>query len=424
MKIEEALDQITTNHLAKDCFHFQIIELPQSSYHRIFRCQNLVAVLSMNKTGQKVQSLALWSLITKCKLWDLEIIQDYTESNPGSCILSEYGMVLIDVPSTKCKIIALDGKQSGVLPKLQWHSIVPLGMRILGCWAERHNPNDQEPCWLPENTNHFFGEYDQEGKSLNRYQLDHTRGRWTYTYACNENFWVRLSGSDKPDLASIIEVVDRVIGKMKTFELPFKSDEEKFSSACIVQNRLLYGKNAIRPWSKYHIKVKYEPTIYIFDLVKGTIIEEFPTGAEKGEPKNLVATQYYAAWLEYRGGSDDRVKYLDILNKTIKDGTTVSYCVDSPQVILNIVGTILSVTYAEGDWNTGWARWRRKIIDMTNGELKCDARYKRFPWGECSIANGNMLITDYFSNPSRIYIESFINEGISSKESNFRDKPQ
>ena len=302
LKIEEALDQITANHLARDCFHSETIELPQSSYHRTFRCQNLVAVLSMNKTGQKVQSLALWSLITKCKLWKLETIQDYTESNPGSCILSEYGMVLIDVPSTKCKIIVLDGKQSGVLPKLNWYSIVPLGMRILGCWAERHNPNDREPCWLPENTNHFFGEYDQEGKYLNRYQLDHTRGRWTHAYACDENFWVRLSGSDKTDLTSIIEVVDRVIGKMKTFELPLNPDEEKFSSACIVQNRLVYGKNAIRPWSEYNIKVNYEPKICIFDLVKGAIIEEFPTGAEKGEPQKLVATQHYAAWLEYRGG--------------------------------------------------------------------------------------------------------------------------
>ena len=94
---------------------------------------------------------------------------------------------------------------------------------------------------------------------------------------------------------------------------------------------------------------------------------------------------------------------------------------EAPNINLNIVGTILSVTYAEGSWNEGSAHWRRKVIDMTNGELKCNIKYKRFPWGECSIENGNMLIADFFSNHPRMYVESFIGEEISNKESNFRD---
>ncbi|MEM1282753.1 MAG: hypothetical protein AAGG81_04290 [Chlamydiota bacterium] len=410
---------MTSRNLASDCYYSETINLPQSSSHRTFRCRDLIAVLSMNKTGLKVESLALWSLTTRCKLWDMEIAPNYTGSIPGDCLLSEYGMVLINSKSMKDKIIVLDGKLTGVLPNLNWYSIVPIGNRILGCWAERHNPNDREPCWLPENSNYFFGEWDQKGKSLSRYLLDHTRGRWTYQYACNEGFWVRMSGSKEANLASIIEVVDRVTETMKTFELPLNQDEEKFTSACIVQNRLFYGKNAMRPWSKYAIKVHYEPTICICDLVKGTILGEFSTGADKGEPKYLVATQNYAAWLEYEG-SNDRVKYLDVLGKKVKDATFVPYCVGHSQVVLNIVGALLSVTYPHRSWGTGCARWRRKVIDMKTGELKCDVKYKRCPWGECSISNGNVVITDNFSGQSRIYIESFTSEGPSDNESSFR----
>ncbi|MEC7840521.1 MAG: hypothetical protein VX777_10830 [Chlamydiota bacterium] len=421
-RIVQAMELMTARNLASDSYYSETINLPQSSCHKIFRCRDLMAVLSMNKTGQKVYSLALWSLITRCKLWDIELDSNYIDSDPGECLLNEYGMVLINSKSMKGKIIVLDGKLRGVLPKLNWYSIVPIGNRILGCWAEGHNPNDGKPCWRPENSNHFFGEWDEKGKSLNRYLLDHTRGRSTHQYACNKGFWVRLSGSQEANLTSIIEVVDRVTGTMKTFELPLIPDQEQFSSACIVQNRLFYGKNAIRPWGEYNIKAAYEPTICIYDLVKGVILEEFPTGAEKGEPKYLVASQSYAAWLEYRGSNIDRVKYLNVLDKTVKDATVVPYCVDNFKVVLNIAGAILSVTYAEGYCNTGWAVWRRKVIDMSTGELKCDVGYKRYSWRECSNSNGTMLITDCFRNQSRIYMESFANGGLSGNESSFRGK--
>lgn len=415
LKIMEAIDQKMATNLVRDCFDFATIELSQSSHHYTFRCRDFVAVLSINKTGQKARRVALWSLCTRGKLWDVEITQNYEGSSIGSCIMSECGMILVDSPTMGCKIIVLDGKLSGELPKLNWYSILPMGQRILSCWAEHHNPDNQRAGRLPENSSHFFGEWDYEGKSLSRYQLDYIRGGWTHAYACNENFWVRLSGSNQADLGSLIEVFDRVIGTMKKFELPLNSEEEKFSSACIVQNRLFYGKNLIRPLGQYNMKVICEPTIYIYDLVRGAILEEFPTGDEAGEPIQLVANQYYAAWLVNRGSNNDCVQYLDILKKTIKKATSAPYCANCPKVVLDILGTVLSVTYAEGYWHTGSSRWRRQVIDMTNGELKCDVRYKRFPWGECSISNGNMLITDYFSTPSRMYVESFVGQGLSTQ---------
>jgi len=397
-KMQKALGQKTANHLINDSYHSEIIELPKNSYHRITRCQDLAAILSIDKSDRKIQRLALYSLITKSKLWELEVLQAHEADHLSNFILSAQGLVLVAVPSTKQTRIIWNGKQSGMLPETDWKWIMPIGMRILGCFAEKkHNI-----------TNHFYSEWDQEGNRLSSYKLDYTQGRWTHTCVCDENFWVRLSGSKQADLASIIEIVDRTLGKIRTFALPLNADEERFSSAHIVQNQLFYSKSSIRS------KEFYNPTVCIFDLLKGATVEEFPTGAEMGELKNLSATEDYAAWLEYRGNKDDRVRYLNVLNKTIQDVTNVPYCLDNPNVNLDITGTALSITYAGVSWNYGGARWHRKVIDMTNGQLKSEVNYKRLPAGLCSIVNGNLLITEQFSDAPQMHIESFFGEGAKS----------
>lgn len=413
-KVEGALDQITANHLAKDCFRRETLELAQSFYHRIFRCQDLVAVLSMEKTGQRVQRLALWSLITKCKLWDIEITQNYQDSHPGRCKLSKCGMVLIEVPSTNDRIIVFDGQQSGVLPPLTWYSLNPIGKRILGCWFEIHDPNN--PMWDSDNSDLFFGEWDQKGRLLYRYQLDYTKERrWYHTNVYDENFWVRLVVSQRTDLESIIEVFDRVLGEMKTFQLPLNQGivpVASVSRVCIFQNQFFFPKESESGNGKL--------TICIFDLIKGAIIDEFPIGEEAIKLGELVVTQHYAAWLEYREGGDNCVAYLDISNRTIKHATDVPFCLDNSRFVLNIVGTILSVIYAENNWDRGSPRWHRKVIDMTNGELKCDVRYQRYIGGDCSLENGTLLLTDILSNQPRMYTESFIGDGPTSETSTFR----
>lgn len=430
LKSPTATDQLTMDNMANDRCASETISLPLGSCHRIFRGGDFAAVLSKCSL---IRHIALWSLITKQKVWELEIPSNGDgELHPGSCLLNACGMAIVDTGcsfgSFKSKVIVLNGEHTGMLPAHHWRSIASVGMRILCSWAERHNPDDQEPCWLPENTNNYFGEWDHKGTLLSRYQLDFTRGRWNSLAACSEHYWVRLVGSKKADLPSIIEVVDRLGATMRTFELPLIPEEIRFSSACIVKNTLVYRKNVIRQHEEYGFDVWHDPTICIYDLVKGTMTGEFPTGTDMGTPKWLVANEHYAAWLEYQGGDKDEVKYLDFTNQTIKVATIVPHCICSNDTGgLNIHENILSVTYGEGSWlgMYGTSFWRRKVIDLTNGELKSSVRYQRMPWGECSVSNGIMLITDMFSSRgSALHIESFVGKDLSKGESSFRIAPK
>lgn len=415
-KIEQALDRKIAENIAKDRFSSITISLSNSCYHRTFRYRDFVAVLSMNKAVIKERRLALWSLVTKCKLWEVKINANYHEFNPGTCLLNKDGLILVDSDSADVKTIVFDGKITGFLPKLNWRSLVPIKNRIIGCWLERKCSDDGEPCWLPENSNAFFGVWNKHGDLQYRHLLDRTRSRWSHQYVSSKNFWVRLSGIEKTHLKPLIEVVDLASKTMKAFELPMIADEVKFSTAFITQNLLFYGI-----WMYNRSEKKIENYIGFFDLMKGEVLDEIPIPAKWGESlRYLTANQQYVVWLGYRGSKYDCVKYLDLSNKIVKKAADAPYSVVDSKVCLDIAGSMLSVTCAQGDWNYGNARWNRKLVDLASGELKSEITYKRYPWGECSIANGNMLITDKASKQARMYVESFTGESLTEDEATFR----
>ncbi len=379
-KIMLAMDQITADNLAKDHFRTETVILPSGRRYSISRNGDFAVISAFDG---KVHSIALWSLITVRKMWDFELDRKY-DMHLAEFTFSECGMVLMSWRGSTTSIIVLDGKQTGVLLLPEINRILPIGNRILGTWYEKLDPNDDRD--LPEKSHCFFGEWDQTGSSLSRHQLDHTRGRLTSIATWNETFWVRLSASEKAPLASIIEVVNRITGMMKTFELPLTQEEEQFSSPCIIQNRLFYGKYVIRR-SEYEFPVPVEPTICIYDLIEGRILEQFPAGAEKGTPKHIVANQNYVAWLDHGPCDICTVKYLDLLNKSVKTATSVSVSMGRNTVDLSIVGTILTVIFKFN------SQWHRQVIDMSDGQLKCAVIYKKENPSECSLFNGNMLIT-------------------------------
>lgn len=400
-KIAEVIEQKISTNLAEDRFYSEAIEIPELTARRplrAFRNGDFVALLSL---VENVQKLALWFLVTRCKLWEIEIDPDYYRF-----YLSPRGMILIS--SGSGSNIIVDGKISGTIPKLQWRSINAIGLNILGCWAERVDiPGDELRIVVS------LGEWDHLGNLLRRNTLKLVSPGSHFIYAFDENYCVVLSGRTQVNQISNIVVVDRIVGTMKTFMMPSNSCKEKFTDACIVQNRLFYIKNVIRentPWARI---------ICIFNLVDGTIIGEFPTG-QTGALQNLVANQNYAAWVDFQGITNT-VTYLDISTKTIIKSAFIHYRSEM-NVDLKMFGSILSITYSTRNWSATHQCmlecWRRKVVDMKNGELKRDISYKN--GGEFSFSNGNIFMIDYFSSPPRMYIESFLSSGPSKEGSSLR----
>lgn len=397
-KIKQTMGWNRANNIATNMANYRCqtmrIELPQNEHHRFSRSQDLVAILSCGKSDT-VCSLALLSLSAQGVLWDEEIYRNYgfrgQHLNPklqGILSLSERGMVLFD------GMIVVEGKVKNLLPDKAWRKVIPVADRLIGCWEEMEKRvlgDSKEP-----KQNVYVGEWNQEGKLLNSFLLDNTEGRSNEAFAYDENFFVRLVGSSKAHLPSLIEVIDRKLGTQKAIELPLNQDQESFSSACIVKNQLVCGKNVIRDKNK-----KYEPTIALIHLVTGKFIGEFSSGAKRGEVTGLVASERYIAWLEEGGRDGDQVKFLDILANKVMEATTIS----GSKFSLNIEERALTVIYYDDEKDR--MCWRRKVVDMTNGSLLSDFSYLGHLYANCSLANGQFLLAHGINGPE-MYIERFI----------------
>jgi hypothetical protein len=392
-EIEQALEGRIANNMIYNRFNSAIIQLQKNSY--ISRCQDFVAVLALdipNSTAdQIIYRLALWSLSARSKLWDMEI----STNRECSAEVSKSGMVLLDLGPDR-KIIALNGKQTGLLSGLDRLKIVLIENRIIGYRTEK----------IDDRETHYFGEWDHEGKELTRYEMNYIPGRSPEVQTCNEAFWVCLSCSDQPNLASTVEVVDRVARIVNSFRLPIipKEQGENFTSAHIFENLLFYGKNLTVRNSNI-----YQSVFGICNLITG-VIKEFPNNyGDYEQIKHLTANRMYAAWLEYRGTAKDQVAYMNLSNHTIVKAITIPansrFHLLGGGVHLRLFGSVLSIIHPDDSF------WRRKVIDLTTGQLKYDVRYKIPSWKPCSFDNGIMSITDQSKNSEYLYVENFLDKG-------------
>lgn len=270
---------------------------------------------------------------------------------------------------------------------------------VLCTWLESRRSESSSTFWfLPGQSNSCFGELDPKTNQLSRVLIDHTKGRWNHRIVCDTNYWVRLTGSASSSAPSLLEVFYRSSKLFKALPLDQSSSETEFSSACIDQDQLIYGKNIVQRNEEGDKVLSLLPSLLFLDLPQCN-----PTGsigcAEMGQVKFLAANSIYVAWLLFQGESQNRVQYLDRRVNDVIDSEFIPYCKDNPEVNLDITGSCLSVIYAENSST----QWCRLAIDLRENQLKQKVIYTTSPFEKCSIYNGQLLTT----HNNGIYIESF-----------------
>jgi|GEM_PF-3899564 len=419
--IARALQQKTKDHLILDLFHSKIIQLQPNFSHRFFINHDFVAILSLSLAQQKVQKLALWSLSSGGKLWDIEISPHYESSISSKCILSESGMVLVTLFSPLRTVIVMDGKKTGELPDLDWIECIPIGKSILGCWVENQHQDDQK--W-------FFDEYNHEGILLSRYCLDCVRDKTSFV--CSENFWVCLSSDTNANLASVITIIDRDTKTIRTLTPPQNPQKERFPSACIFQNQLFYAKNEMSTLCNFNgvasIETYCNPTICIYDLVLKRVIKEYTTDGS-GIIKQMIAKEHFLVWIEIPFFRDPVVKFINLLDVEPLEDTRMWY-VELPQadpksVLIKLFSTILSITYTQPNQNNRISHMGRIVMDLTTQEIKQQINYEGPFHSRCGVSNESMLIMNSSSTLGpQMYIENFTFEGPKRGTSSFRINPE
>jgi hypothetical protein len=409
-RLQEAYDDKTAD-LARDIFSHTTIELPRGFEYTFLRNGDLVAVISTSQARPKVQRLALWSLLKRCKVSDIEIARSPNLMYTDKCEISSSGMVLISpIPGIGelYKLVFQDWITVLTHNKRDSHHLN--GRRVFISWTE-------EPGIEPVS---LFGEFDySDGRCIWYKRLsDPIQQRNDHVYAHSEEYWVRLSGSKKSHFPSLIEVVDIKQRSPKAFELPLNNNKIAFTCGCIVQNLLFYGKYETPTNSNSQIVIK--PTLGIFDLDQGVVVAEYPT---KGNaPKKIMANEHFVAWSEYREINIVVIKYLNLNTKKIATATIslpMSYHIN---LDLNLSGSLLTFSYPTGGLTLGQplAHWHREVINLTTGVKIQDVKYKRHSHGTCSYNNGIFFLADTHNVQTKMYIESFIQDDNIQEKSEFR----
>jgi hypothetical protein len=402
-RLQEAYEGKTAD-LAKDIFSHATIELPTGFSHTI-RKGDWAAVISKNSEYPDLYRVALWSLLSRRKVWNIDV--DSSSVNPFKCALSSSGIVHLAPPSKTSKPHQL--VCNGLITELwslKWESLHLNAARVFGSWSQKY-PTGFDGLVT------FFGELDcSEGlykwakNILNLRELN--QGEVVPVYAYNDEFWVRLSVTDLPR----IEVINLTNRSSYISELP--DELTYFNSACIVQNRLIYGKNYPRVFEPT------KPSINIFDLVKRAVIAEYPTNGEITIPKNITANEHFVAWSEDIEDGKKEVKYLNLSTQKIRVTTTFNHPPRNITVDLHLSGSLLIVSYCQReDLFEHW--WHREVIDLETGITVQNVKYTGLNGGTCSYNNGILLIAE---SPnlvnSKMYIESFIQDFNTQEKSEFR----
>ncbi len=408
-RLQEAYEGKTAD-LSKDIFSHATIELPRGSDYTFLRNGDLVAVISTSHAHPIVQRLALWSLLKRCKVSDIEIARSPNLIYLGSCILSSSGMVLLTrLPCIHKfhKLVYQDWTAELHNKRDSYHLS---GTRVFISWTE-------EPGIFPVS---LFGEFDySNGNNIWYKRLsDPIQQRKVQVYAQNEEYWVRLSGSKKSRLPSLIELVDLKKRSPKAFELPLDDKKVVFTCACIVQNLLFYGKYETPKNNNSQIVIK--PTLGIFDLDQGVVVAEYPTNGNA--PRKIVANEHFVAWSEYRKINEVEVKYLNLTTNTIAIATIsrpLSYHID---IDLNLSGSLLTFSYPTGGPTLGQpsAHWHREVINLATGIKIQNVQYDRHMSTTCSFDKGIFFLADTLNGQTKMYIESFIQDFNTQEESPFR----
>jgi hypothetical protein len=404
----EDTEKQPANRIMQDLFSHATMEF-SSAINHAYRNRNYVAVLGTHCSGARVATLSLWNLITKSKLWEVKL-QNNDQASFGNCHVSDNGMVIVETrldPPPRpwglfkwpSQLVGSHGERYADLPKLHWTSYIPVGEMVLCTWQESRRSESSNVFWfLPTESHCYFGELDPKTNQLSRVLIDHTKGRWNHRIVCDTDYWVRLTGSASSSAPSLLEVFYRSSKFLKSLPLDQSSYESEFSSACIVHDQLIYGKNIVQRNDEGDKVLSLLPSLMFLDLTQCN-----PTGSigcsEMGQVKFLAANSIYIAWLLFQGEPQNRVQYLDRRDNDVIDSELIPYCKDNPEVSLDITGSCLSVIYAE----ESTTQWCRLAIDLRENQLKQKVIYTTSPFKKCSMYNGQLLTT----HNNGIYIESF-----------------
>lgn len=429
--LQEAMDQRLRERILQDRSSHATIELAPGASHQFCRNKDYLAVLSESSSDAKVRTVALWHLPSVKKVWDIQVFMDCAEDELHRCLVSRTGLVVLQThlpnQSRLNTTVVWEGVEYQGMPRRNWTSVMPVGNRILTAWR------NSLKSWK-EDTHHFFGEWSFRGDCIYEIELDHNDQRDPNVAVGSENYWIGLSGNHAISCSPLIECVNRAKGILHTFELPLQKHPMKFSSACIVNDRLIYGiQVAEEPTETYSIP--FNSSLNIFDLSHGTILRTFPCEINElyfnpenqtiaaltmiSTPRRLIANTHYVAWTEYQGSGADQIKYMDLRNYTIVDSEIISFSEREEFIGFDISGSLITVLDHLHGRNRAYS-WHRRTIVMDQGNYEEGALYRRTVTGECSMSNGILLFTDVESNPPRMNIEHFGQDGISVGKAAFR----
>lgn len=417
-QLEQFLKAKTLENIFKDNFSSELLELSNDWVYRISVSHNFIAILSTNKSRQAERILSLWSLIQKQILWDFDVEQSCPGFDADDSDVSDTGMVLVKTEKNNRKIVVIDGKLAGELPLLNWHSIIPLGNRILTYWSETHHREELDSNFMRQPADYFFEEWSPAGISRLQCPLQPKEIAWTVHVTCNQLYWVRLASKVVETECSLIEVVDRVSGVLRTIQLPFIQDMETFTCAYLSKNRLFFAKNNIHITEDSRLKINQCPTIYVYDLFANQLLGEFSTGENVGFPQKIVGNDNFVVWWE-----NNNVKCLDQSQETI---TPIARCVSAtstPKIVLNLFENALMILFTEQFEDALEGTWNRKVIDLTNRIITADITYTKNSWGSCFLLTERMLLTDLYTGQPGMYVEDYENAHLSKRQLSFRNSP-
>lgn len=400
-KLQEACDGRTAD-LAKDRFSHTSIELP-IGVNTTLRKGDWVAVFSNTLVNSNLCRLALWSLLSRRKVWEIEL--GHYSVNPYKCALSSSGIVLLSphYENSAPHRLVCNGMVT-VLPALERQSFHLSGSRVFSSLSANSPKIDEHET--------FFSELDCDtGFFKWTKQLLNLQKDTIPVYAHNDEFWVRLSVIDLPR----IEVIN--LTHRSSFVRKFLLDmQPSFSSACIVQNLLIYGKNY-----QDILRRPIKHSINIFDLVKGTVLATYPTNGKSVIPKTLTATDHFVAWSEYLDDNNLEVKFLNPITQEVAIAKTINQKVKNFGVDLHLSGSVLIVSYYQRE-SLSEVHWHRDVIDLVTSTTLQAVRYQGLYGGTCTYNNGILLIAAESPNEvhSKMYIESFIQDYNIQEKSQFR----
>jgi hypothetical protein len=395
--LKEAYDGKTAD-LAKDIFSHETIELSTDYTHHLLRKGDWAAVISSYMENPKMKNVSLWSLLKRRKVWDVNITDKRFDQS--RCALSPSGLILLPPePVTHDPYLLVFNGWITELPRVTWDSIHLGRTTVLTSYSVKADT--------------FFSELNQDGDWIwTKKLLPSISGRKVQIHTYSDEYWVRLSGTKQKDIPPVIEVVNIPHQAYKAVELSWNNEKVAFRSACIVRNRLFYGKK--------EIEEPFKPTIGIFDLVQGVVLAEYLTGAIQTSPKNITANEHFVAWSESKRGHA-RIKYLNLALPSITTATDLNGVhqdieeIHVPMLALNLSGSLLIVSYFQ--FPPGHVK--REVFDTVTGKRLQHVRYTKTNLDTISLEDGILLFSGDEMG-QKMYIESFIQDFNTQEKSEFR----